>query len=678
MSAGPLTSNHVNYLIWRYLQESGHGHTAARLQRDWGVDPQTLPFARHIGTHALISLVQKGLQYHEIEKSLDQYGNRKSPSPSMLYFGPESAQRLPTPNGNLDEDEAKSESNSSPQPRQGKVSRKNPRENGISYEFEGRAVKRSRRSNGNTATNGNLAQGSDNMDIDQNGYAAVGAATNTHGEATGRRDMAAAGSDSPPPSAVSGTGAVGGSTGTAGAGGMSTSTSMDVDAAEAEVHLQDANADDDALQVQPTASRPPTLTNGCSVGVQSDKVAELGPGTTVLRVPDKNVTHATWNPRDPSVLATGGATLCRLWSLAYAQPSPDPASTKQYTHVDLFDPMDTSFVTSMAWSPDGEYLAIARYTPAPTASGAISIRTKTGTIVDELPGGQDMVLNLSWNALGTLILGVAHSTEAASTLVVWDAKSGQALQPFELHTSVLDAAWTDDRSFIVCGAGIIGTSHILDRTIDALKTQHSDSGAPYEWSKLRFDPITRTVAVAAESSGDLAIIDAAATFRTIKAHDTDITALVYQPLSSPSAHADASPRLLATSSTHGSIKIWDATRPFTMVQHLTLGRSSPALAVSFTPDGYLVAAASWNKVLFWHAEGGGMPKATWKGKGGEWQSVSASAVEGQKRLNGEGEGEEDGDGDGDAEPVHSLSWDADGGKLAYGLNDQIAIINFRR
>jgi len=602
----------------------------------------------------------------------------------MLYFGPESAQRLPTPNANLDEDEAKSESNSSPQPRHGKVlSRRIPRENGISYESEGRAVKRSRRSNGNTTTNGNLGQGGDSMEIDQNGYATT-TATNKHGEATGRRDMAAAGSDSPSPAEVAGTGPGGGAgAATKATGGTSMDVDVDVDAAEGEEARADARANanananaDDALQVQPTASRPPTLTNGCSVGVQSDKVAELGPGTTVLRVPDKNVTHATWNPRDPSVLATGGSTLCRIWGLAYAQPSPDPSATvsalKQYTHVDLFDPMDTSFVTSMAWSPDGEYLAIARYTPAPTASGAISIRTKTGGIVDELPGGQDMVLNLSWNTSGTLILGVAHSTDAASTLVVWDAKSGAAMQPFQLPTSVLDAAWTDDRSFIVCGAGIIGTSHVENRAIDALQTQHRDSGAPYEWSKIRFDPLTRSVAVAAESSGDLAIIDAASTFRTHRAHDTDITALVYQPLSSPAAHTDASPRLLATSSTDGSVRIWDATRPFTLIHHFSLGRGSPALAVSFTPDGYLVAAASWNKVLFWHAEGGGMPRATWLGSG-EWGRGGAGVEgEGWKGINREGEdGGEEGEGEG--EPVHSLSWDAHGGKVAYGLGDQVSL-----
>lgn len=46
------------------------------LQRAWYSDPQNLPFARHIKTHALVSLVQKGLQYHELESSIDKVGLR--------------------------------------------------------------------------------------------------------------------------------------------------------------------------------------------------------------------------------------------------------------------------------------------------------------------------------------------------------------------------------------------------------------------------------------------------------------------------------------------------------------------------------------------------------------------------------------------------------------------------
>jgi hypothetical protein len=51
---------------------TGHGEAAVKLQRDWNSDPQSLPFAPRIKTHALVSLVQKGLQYHEIEQTISQ------------------------------------------------------------------------------------------------------------------------------------------------------------------------------------------------------------------------------------------------------------------------------------------------------------------------------------------------------------------------------------------------------------------------------------------------------------------------------------------------------------------------------------------------------------------------------------------------------------------------------
>ncbi|KAJ5934961.1 hypothetical protein N7466_004508 [Penicillium verhagenii] len=89
MAQPDLTSHHVNYLIWRYLQESGHGEAAVSLQRAWYPEPQTLPFARHIQTHALVSLVQKGLQYHELESSIDKEGNPITFTPTDFFFGPE-------------------------------------------------------------------------------------------------------------------------------------------------------------------------------------------------------------------------------------------------------------------------------------------------------------------------------------------------------------------------------------------------------------------------------------------------------------------------------------------------------------------------------------------------------------------------------------------------------------
>lgn len=40
------------------------------LQRAWNSDPQSLPFAPYIKTHALITLIQKGLLYYDLEQSL--------------------------------------------------------------------------------------------------------------------------------------------------------------------------------------------------------------------------------------------------------------------------------------------------------------------------------------------------------------------------------------------------------------------------------------------------------------------------------------------------------------------------------------------------------------------------------------------------------------------------------
>jgi hypothetical protein len=43
-----------------------------KLQRDWKVDAESLPFARCVKGHALVSLVQKGLRYHHLSLTIDE------------------------------------------------------------------------------------------------------------------------------------------------------------------------------------------------------------------------------------------------------------------------------------------------------------------------------------------------------------------------------------------------------------------------------------------------------------------------------------------------------------------------------------------------------------------------------------------------------------------------------
>lgn len=439
-----------------------------------------------------------------------------------------------------------------------------------------------------------------------------------------------------------------------------------------------------------------TLTNGQSVGVQSDKVADLGPETITLSVPDKNVMHTVWNPRHADILAAGGQGLCRIGTISRSAGPVAPASDPQppppeppepaeprpvddgpdpdqdadlardpnpkrdaWRFVDIFDPSDhRSMVTTMAWSPDGEILAVATQADATESTGTVTLRSKSGESIDELPSAHDMVLKFLWNPSGTHLLWIASSGRDSSALVVWNVQSAQALPPFPLDRVVMDAAWADDRSFTLCGHNIL-----IDAAIegDAIVARHSRTEFEGEvrWTNIQIDPVTHTTAVTAEESAILGIIDASGDLHQTNAHDAEITALVFQPVPRALPPPSSSPRLLVTSSLDGTIKIWDSRNPFTTMHVLSLGHSAPAFAISFTPDGHLLAAAHWHRIMIWNAEAGGLPKASWKGELNKWQTV-ANGVDKDSGI-----GEED-DGS-----THSLSWDVDGKKLAYGLGSQV-------
>ena len=604
-----------------------------------------------------------------------QHGNGTSLSSPVPFFGPNFGRNLSSLNGDASEDEAASKSRSSPR------TRKHGRENtanglGLELSTTGPAAKRSRRSNGTeitttttttttTSNDGNNVinnnrRGSDSMEIDQNGYS--------------RPDAPERRSTSNSPAADGHSAMIGGLTEGA-RNGMDVDVDVDVDGdgdGDEDGDDDDAPAPEHASSTL-TRTRTRTLTNGESVGVQSDKVRELGPETSLLCVPDKNVMHTAWNPRDPQILATGGEALCRIWTISSTKTavhtndditmdsSDDirPEQQQQHRYVDTLDPSDNSLVTTMAWSPDGDILAVATRSDTSDWIGAVSLWDKNGKSLDELPTAQDMVLMFRWNPSGTYLLGITSSGRGSSALVIWDTRSSDAMPPFQLDDVVTDAAWSDDQKFTICGQNII-VNMALD--IQGIITVHShDEQEKYQnWTHIRFDPTSRTTAVAAEESAILGIMDASGTLKTTTAHDAEITALAYQPVSNPALHLPGNPRLLATSSLDGHIRIWDANQPFTTIHTLNLGRNTPPMAISFTPDGYLVAAASWHRVLIWNADVGGLPKASWKGEPGKWQSLVVNGVDQDSGIGDEEEG-----------PTHSLSWDVDGGKLAYGLGSQV-------
>jgi len=52
-------------------KDTGYGEAAVKLQRDWKLDPQSLPLAKHIKGGALIRLIKYGLRYYYTQQTWD-------------------------------------------------------------------------------------------------------------------------------------------------------------------------------------------------------------------------------------------------------------------------------------------------------------------------------------------------------------------------------------------------------------------------------------------------------------------------------------------------------------------------------------------------------------------------------------------------------------------------------
>jgi len=426
--------------------------------------------------------------------------------------------------------------------------------------------------------------------------------------------------------------------------------------AEEETRM-DMDADDDAPAPEEACIGMP-VTNGPSVGVQSDKVAELGTETTVLTLPaGKHVTHSAWNPQDPSVLAIAGDALCRIWVVAKTSPE-DADNPMSHRHVDLLDSFEGSLVSTMEWSPSGDTLALATRRGPSLCVGLVSLWTKHGKSIDELPSTEDMVLAFRWSPTGEYLLGITNSGAGTSTVIIWHIQNSEFKSEHRVTGIVRDAAWTGDLEFTICGYNLIEEYTFDGQAIYGRRALPTDPIR--SWSHIRFDTLTHITAMVAEDDGTLAVLDDSGKFRVARVHTAEITALTFQPIPNPASYSPSSPRLLATSALDCSIKLWDAQRPFDLVTSLSLGSSNPPMAISFTADGYLVAAANWNRVMIWNPEKGAVPLARWKGELSQWQG---SATNGLDQDSGIGEEEEI--------PPHSLSWDAHGGKLAFGLRNQV-------
>ncbi|PLB50205.1 WD40 repeat-like protein [Aspergillus steynii IBT 23096] len=621
MARPDLTSHHVNYLIWRYLQESGHGEAAVTLQRAWNRDPQSLPFAPYIRTHALVSLVQKGLQYYELEQSLDKEGNPVPISASNYFFGPAPLEpEIPKNPGGPGNAVVGGTDQAPVSPTTSKVPRDSAVINGhLTAETAAPAVapvKKSRKSD-RGETNGDEMP----MDVDSNGV--------TH-ENNNTKSQVADESPAVADPVVDGDG---------------------------DVNMGSRPESQDQEPAAPTL----TLTTGHSVGVQITpaKAADLSPDTAVLDVAgEDHVTRALWRPGDPTVVVAAGDSFCSLWKMS---------STAAPVQEKLVESKgDNTCVSAVAWDPMGQKLAVATYNDM---RGSITMYDVAGNAVDLLPEVPRMITGLHWAESGSHLIVVASDSKV-SELALWDdsLRPDEFPSPQVIEGSVYDLSWLGRTQAYACGNGVVYQCDV-DSSIRIAKT-YSSGGPNRPWTFVSCTTAGSSSVAVAASSSDAAFWIPTHDLHLDQAHDGDITSIELKPNASDPSQQNQ-PLVLASSSTDDTVKIWHIdleSKQFECVHRLFLGASSPALAGGFSPDGYALAAASKDQLFIWNAQRGGTALATWTVPGSQ---ETKKEDDHSPITNGH-------NGNAESVPDRSLAWDTDSKRLAFGFGKQMAIINLQR
>ncbi|KAF2708487.1 hypothetical protein K504DRAFT_477829 [Pleomassaria siparia CBS 279.74] len=609
MTVEALSSNVVNYLVWRYLQEAGYGNAALQLSRCWIRDPETLPFAKNVSQHTLVNLLQDGLWFDKLQAEAANVDQR-------YHFGHDHGRPFSVRNGalltldqgipahQLAEAEEVNGAVQEPPPRKGAMKRKRAKTNGI----EPRMM--------NPQTNG------DAMDVEQNG--------NTHVTNSVR--------------------------------------------AESEAMASEAES--------PTVAEIPisTLSIGQSTEIQTEKITDLAPKTrfdATIKEGDKVVEQTLWGAE---LLLTAGQSLLRLHLLPKDDDSVlqngDTNMGGTVTTMDLNQnlPMTKFSITALCWISSDEVAVSAREELVNEIGETMKINrmfkiTDAGKNYQVISSTGGLVTTLRWNKEKELLLSISTDGEQGSIKIWKNNNDSIPAWNVRTETTIFDALWISDASFVVCGIGLfqvydVGEDLTIQRTLETRIT----------WETLKYDAASGIMAALGieGQTSYLGILhpNDSLTLQTHEYPDPYFTSLDFrpqQPTATPDPNvlpvlpfgpAPTPSVVLATCSASGVARIWDANQPFKSLKRLPTTDDSQANNVCFSPDGSLLAAAGPDAVTIWdmeQIEKREVPIAAWRAQDCD-QSNWDPSVDGE----------------------FSLGWDADSCRLSVALGNQIAIIPIPR
>ncbi|KAI2803416.1 hypothetical protein RDWZM_001456 [Blomia tropicalis] len=341
---------------------------------------------------------------------------------------------------------------------------------------------------------------------------------------------------------------------------------------------------------------------------------------TTLRGHESEVFICAWNPTTDLLASGSGDSTARIWNIVERDSSSHLVLRHCIQRGGAEVPSNKD-VTSLDWNTDGNLLATGSY------DGYARIWTTDGRLASTLGQHKGPIFALKWNKKGNYIL----SAGVDKTTIIWDASSGTCTQQFAFHTApALDVDWQTNYSFASCSTD--QCIHVCKLGSD--RPVKTFMGHINEVNAIKWCPSGRFLASCSDDmtlkiwsmNQDFAVHD-------LQAHQKEIYTIKWSPTGPGTINSNLN-LLLASASFDSTVRLWEMERGlslYTLTKH-----TEPVYSVAFSPDGRFLASGSFDKcVHIWSTQSGQLVHS-YKGTGGIfevcWNSkgdkVGASASDG--------------------------------------------------
>lgn len=254
-----------------------------------------------------------------------------------------------------------------------------------------------------------------------------------------------------------------------------------------------------------------------------------------------------------------------------------PITTTNAAHIDQISEMRCGFITDIAWSPDGQTLAVANGGGVALWEGGFG-----GAPTRTLDVHDGPVKAVAFSSDGYIMATASADTTVKLSVVA----SAQAVSVLRGHSDAVNAVVFSSDGALLASAGADRTIRVLDLSQTArrdLLTGHGDEIMSLD--------MTGRLLASGSRDGTVRLWRGQDSVGVLSGHLDWVREVAFSP--------DGT--LLASSSRDGSVRLWDVA---TQTTRAVLPHDGDSRAVTFSPDGTVVATDNGGVILLWDVASG--------------------------------------------------------------------------